>query len=138
MPTFEEFITSRDYTGALTLLEFNSKSDEFIEQTELWRAFCHFRLAEYKKALEVYKRILAANKEARSVSDQDIELFCACCKFFSGEYMDPSSFDTYTGENEPLANRIRIYLNRKKDFKEDNIEEIQAKLSTVSGCSDFN
>ena len=100
-------------------------------QNELWRAFCYFRLAEYKKAIEVYKKILS--RDAQMGDGSDLELFIACCKFYSGDFIEPSSFDAYSGNCRALANRIRIYLNRKKDFKEDNIEEIQAKLSPVSG-----
>lgn len=155
MPTFEEFIASRDYTGALTLLEvcfnffyflnfvinfvnhkkFNSKTDTFNLREELWRAFCHFRLAEYKKAVDVYKKIqgnLKSNSDAASdITSADIDLFIGCCKFYTGDFIAPGSFEGYEGEHKALANRIRLYLNRKKDFKEDRIEEIQAKLSSV-------
>ena len=98
-------------------------------QDELWRAFCYFRLAEYQKALEVYKKI-QSNKEVANRAD--IEVFIACCKFYSGDYIEQNSFDSYEGDNQALCNRIRIYLNRKKDFKEDSIEEIQSKLSMAS------
>ena len=100
-------------------------------QNELWRAFCYFRLAEYKKAVDVYKKIVS-NKEIKAVNPADIELFVACCKFYSGDYIESNNFDSYKGENQSLCNRIHIYLNRKKDFKDDSIEEIQDKLSTVN------
>lgn len=117
--------------------QFNSKTDTFNLTEELWRAFCHFRLAEYKKAVDVYKKIqtnLNNGKETttNNITSADIDLFIGCCKFYTGDYIPPGSFESYQGEHKALANRIRLYLNRKKDFKEDNIEEIQAKLSSVS------
>ena len=47
----------RDFTGAVTLLEFNRRSaeDETLEDTLMWLGYCSFHLGNYQKAIDAYK-----------------------------------------------------------------------------------
>lgn len=47
----------RDFTGAVTLLEFNRRSgeDEVLEDTLMWLGYCTFHLGSYQRAIDVYK-----------------------------------------------------------------------------------
>lgn len=61
-PKLSEFIAKRDFSGAVTLLEFMKHSNERGEGTDLWLAYCAFHLGEYEKALELYKELIKDEK----------------------------------------------------------------------------
>lgn len=48
---------TRDFTGAVTLLEFNRRSgeDEMLEDTLIWLGYCAFHLGNYEKAIDAYQ-----------------------------------------------------------------------------------
>lgn len=51
------FHQSRDFTGAVTLLEFNRRSgeDDTLEDTLMWLGYCAFHLGNYQRAIEAYQ-----------------------------------------------------------------------------------
>lgn len=105
IPTMEEFISRRDYTGALTLLEFdpNSKND-------VWIAYCAFHLGDYKKAVEIYKSL------KQKSTDDKISTYIACCYFYLGMY--PESQKELQGAPEsPLKTRLQLHLAYKLSDK---------------------
>ena len=54
----EEYIKTRDYTGALALLEFNRKVGEDDELHTLLRiGYCAFHLGQYQKAFDRYQEV---------------------------------------------------------------------------------
>lgn len=59
VPSLQDFIAKRDFTGALALLEFkrrNGGDDEETEdevQTLMWIGYCAFHLGRYERAQEV-------------------------------------------------------------------------------------
>lgn len=50
------FLQARDFTGAVTLLEFNRRSgeDDALEETLLWLGYCTFHLGSYQRAIDVF------------------------------------------------------------------------------------
>lgn len=54
MPQLQDFLGKCDWTGAMTLLEFQRRADDGDEKTLLWMAYCSFHLGDYAKALDVY------------------------------------------------------------------------------------
>lgn len=49
-------VQARDFTGAVTLLEFNRRSEEDkLEETLLWLGYCAFHLGNYERAIDAYK-----------------------------------------------------------------------------------
>lgn len=48
---------SRDFTGAVALLEFNRRSgeDDTLEDTLMWLGYCSFHLGNYQRAIDVYQ-----------------------------------------------------------------------------------
>jgi len=63
IPKFTDFIQKRDWSGAITLLEFerssqmsNTDVNKRID-TLMWLAYCHFHNNNYKGALELYNEI---------------------------------------------------------------------------------
>ncbi|XP_078482045.1 intraflagellar transport protein 56-like [Ciona intestinalis] len=53
LPKVDDLLTSRDYTGAMTVLEFNKQAGKGEKDTDSWIGFCAFHLGDYKKAYEV-------------------------------------------------------------------------------------
>lgn len=49
MPRLEEFVEKRDYTGAITLLEFKRSTGEEEETTLPWLGYCAFHAGDYQK-----------------------------------------------------------------------------------------
>ena len=58
LPTLEDFVRQRDFSGALTLLQHQRNTGKETLWTELWEGYAHFHLGSYDKALLVYQRIL--------------------------------------------------------------------------------
>ena len=80
IPKLEEFLEKRDYTGALTLLEFNNASENTLN-SELWMGYCAFHLGDYKRAATIYE-----NLQKRDETPADTSTNLACCYFFLGMY----------------------------------------------------
>ena len=131
IPKLEEYLEKRDYSGALTLLEFNGATN-FGDLTDMWIAYCAFHLGDYKRAANVYenqrkKKETKSNKHADSVPAN-----LACCYFFLGMY--PEAYEI-VGEapDSSLKTRLLFHLSHKmRDEKkitdyhqmlQDNIED---------------
>ncbi|CAH8508550.1 unnamed protein product [Dicrocoelium dendriticum] len=107
IPTLEEFLTLRDYTGALTLLEFERSCGTQKTENDLWIAYCAFHLGDYKKAAEEYKKLLDV-KDAPS----EVPIYLACCYFFLGMY-DEARQTAKEGPICRLQNRLLFHLAQK-------------------------
>lgn len=81
IPTFEEFLSKRDYIGAKTILQFSKDYDE-IDGTlkKLWLAFCNFHIGDYKNAMEQYENILKIDE-----TNQTLRLNMGVCMFYLGK-----------------------------------------------------
>lgn len=78
IPKLEELLSQRDFTGAITLLEFKRHVGEQEEDTNLWIGYCAFHLGDYKRALEEYEN---ATKDENCSPEVWVNL--ACTYFFS-------------------------------------------------------
>ncbi|KPM09669.1 tetratricopeptide repeat protein 26-like protein [Sarcoptes scabiei] len=135
IPSFNEFVNNRDYIGILTLIEYNHGPSKNYRQNELWRAFCYFRLGEYRKSLEIYSKLKHLDEDdmkggEESGKDRDVELFQQCCRFYLGEMIDEKVIDSYQGPHQSIAKRLRQFQNLKSDSKDDVLVKIQAQLSS--------
>jgi intraflagellar transport protein 56 len=54
-PSLEVFVANGDFTGAVTLLEFERRAGEETPMTLPWLGYCAFHLGDYTKALKAYK-----------------------------------------------------------------------------------
>lgn len=63
--------------------QFQSQTEEADATTLPWLGYCLFHLGEYKKALDVYTKILAAPD-----ADPVNHLYASCCNFYLGKYKD--------------------------------------------------
>ncbi|XP_013422209.1 intraflagellar transport protein 56 isoform X2 [Lingula anatina] len=107
LPKLEDFLQNRDYTGAITLLEFNRNSGKGNEETDLYIAYCAFHLGDYKRAMEEYERVVK-----REGSLPDVWTYLACCYFFLGMYKE-SDEACKKAPKSRLQNRLMFHLSHK-------------------------
>lgn len=113
IPKLEELLDMRDYTGALTLLEFNRNHGKSDDMTDLWIAYTAFHLGDYKRAMEEYEALTQ-----KGGATGDVYSFLACCYFFLGMYKqaDEAVHTAIGGNGGPrsrLQNRLLFHLSHK-------------------------
>uniref|UniRef100_A0A1B6CQU3 Tetratricopeptide repeat protein 26 n=2 Tax=Clastoptera arizonana TaxID=38151 RepID=A0A1B6CQU3_9HEMI len=107
VPTLEDFLQKRDYTGAITILEFDQNSGKGTELTEEWLGYCAFHLGDYKRALNQYLTI----SHGKTVPN-DIHVNLACCYFFLGMYPQAES-EIEKADASRLKTRLMFHLSHK-------------------------
>lgn len=83
LPELEDFISKRDYSGAIALLEFLRTSGKPIQNTELWIGFCAFHMGDIPRAKHEYEAILERDKKG---APNEVFTYLACCLFMLGMY----------------------------------------------------
>jgi intraflagellar transport protein 56 len=58
----EEFLAKRDYTGAISLLDFNRNSGKGSEELDMWLGYAAFHAADYKRAMLEFEALTHAKK----------------------------------------------------------------------------
>uniref|UniRef100_A0A2R8PLU0 Intraflagellar transport protein 56 n=1 Tax=Callithrix jacchus TaxID=9483 RepID=A0A2R8PLU0_CALJA len=111
IPKLEELLSQRDFTGAITLLEFKRHVGEQEEDTNLWIGYCAFHLGDYKRALEEYEN---ATKEENCNSEVWVNL--ACTYFFLGMYKQAEEAG-FKASKSRLQNRLLFHLAHKVVFR---------------------
>ncbi|KAI9140422.1 RNA polymerase III subunit Rpc25-domain-containing protein [Paraphysoderma sedebokerense] len=107
VPTLEEFINDRDYTGAVTLLEFEKAAGKSDIKSLLWLAYASFHLGHYQKAMEIYEELIKQPK-----CDPMIYLNLGITYFYLGMYKEADEV-TQKGPNDKLQNRLFFHLSQK-------------------------
>ncbi|KAJ8983941.1 hypothetical protein NQ317_008643 [Molorchus minor] len=74
----EDYLKKRDYTGAITLLEFKPDQGHNIES---WIAYCAFHRGDYKKALHLYQQLYKNHLDM-----ENLTVNIACCYFYLGAF----------------------------------------------------
>ncbi|KAI9219741.1 hypothetical protein BC828DRAFT_358743 [Blastocladiella britannica] len=129
LPTLESFLLDRDYTGALTLLEFERASGTAIQPHNwLWTGFAAFHLGDYVKALKVYQTVLdlqqqpavtsgaapgkAAATPVAGTPDPLVYLYLSVCQFYLGMYEEADA-NAKKGPQCKLQNRLHFHVSHK-------------------------
>ena len=69
-PTVESFFAARDYSGALALIDFETRIKGKSDVNEQkWAALAHIRLMNYSEAMKIYEKLVEK-------SDADPSLYC--------------------------------------------------------------
>ncbi|XP_066151815.1 intraflagellar transport protein 56 isoform X2 [Euwallacea fornicatus] len=97
---FEDFLVKRDYTGAITLLEFKNYPESNYNAS-LWMAYCYFHRGDYKNALQIYEKLYKLKADIKN-----LEVNIACCYFYLGMYEESQGILT-----QALASDLKIRLN---------------------------
>ncbi|ELT97163.1 hypothetical protein CAPTEDRAFT_153891 [Capitella teleta] len=133
VPKLDEFLANRDFTGAMTLLEFNRNSGTSNEETDMWLAYCAFHLSEYKKAMEEYERLTQ-----RDGCHPEVYTFLGCCYFLLGMYQEADAV-AEKGPKTSLSNRLLFHLSHKFNdekrlmgYHQNLRDQIEDQLSLAS------
>lgn len=106
LPKFNEFLKKRDYTGALTLLDFKQGADNNPD-VQLWMGYSAFHLGDYKRALGIYENLLFKHPDLNNV-----KVNLACCYFYLGMYTE-SKEKLKTAPPSSLKTRLNFHLSHK-------------------------
>ncbi|XP_069765379.1 intraflagellar transport protein 56 isoform X1 [Narcine bancroftii] len=107
IPKLEEFLTARDYSGALTLLEFKRHVGEKEDDIDMWMGYCAFHLGDYRRAMEEYET-LTKNEDVHP----DVWVNLACTFFFLGMYKEAEEAAMKAPKSR-LQNRLLFHLAHK-------------------------
>ena len=110
VPELLDYVSKRDYTGALAVLEFEKRSGEEVKLEEilLWIGFCAFHVGRYQKALEAYEEALAIG-----AGGPELHLYLACCYFYLQMY-DQAVESANKGPANALQNRLLFHCAHKQ------------------------
>ena len=124
-PSLEEFIQNRDYTGALTLLEFRLKcQDGDTKDLLLWIGYCAFHVGNYKRAEEAYHELINAHDVSKM-----IHLYIACC-YFNQQMFEEAEKEADKAPDDPLKNRLLFHIaHRTAD--ENKLMSFHQKLRDI-------
>nr|XP_058930886.1 intraflagellar transport protein 56 isoform X6 [Kogia breviceps] len=111
IPKLEELLSQRDFTGAITLLEFKRHVGEQEEDTNLWIGYCAFHLGDYKRALEEYE-----NATEEENCNPEVWVNLACTYFFLGMYKQAEEAG-FKAPKSRLQNRLLFHLAHKAELK---------------------
>ncbi|XP_012535736.1 intraflagellar transport protein 56 isoform X2 [Monomorium pharaonis] len=123
IPKLEEFLDKRDYTGALTLLEFNSSIGGSLEM-DLWMGYCAFHLGDYKRATTIYE-----NLRKKDYVPPDVPTNLACCYFYLGMYPESQKILEEAADSK-LRTRLLFHLAHKMG-NESKLMEYHRMLQDV-------
>lgn len=107
IPKLEEYLTNRDYSGALTLLEFKRHVGEKEDDIDLWMGYCAFHLGDYRRAMEEYEALTKSED-----IHPDVWVNLACTFFYLGMYKEAEEAATKAPKSR-LQNRLLFHLAHK-------------------------
>eukprot|EP00217_Crustomastix_stigmatica_P015940 CAMPEP_0183789418 /NCGR_PEP_ID=MMETSP0803_2-20130417/410_1 /TAXON_ID=195967 /ORGANISM="Crustomastix stigmata, Strain CCMP3273" /LENGTH=557 /DNA_ID=CAMNT_0026033587 /DNA_START=70 /DNA_END=1743 /DNA_ORIENTATION=+ len=107
IPDLEEFLSKRDYTGAITLLEFKKSAEPGDLVNLAWLAYSYFHYGEHLKALNCYRELLRAPDP-----DPTYHTYSAACLFYMGQYKEAEE-EALMGPSTKLQTRILFHCAHK-------------------------
>ena len=112
MPSLQDFISKRDFTGALALLEFERKSGDLEDEVEnlMWIGYCAFHLGKYERAQEVYQELLTGNL---GKPPPEVGLYLACVYYYMQMYKEAEETANQYSMDNALYNRILFHVCHK-------------------------
>ncbi|KAH8036455.1 hypothetical protein HPB51_000577 [Rhipicephalus microplus] len=113
LPTLEEFLEKRDFTGAMALLEFTGTSSSSSQSSRLeaalWTAYCAFHLGQHRQAMRIYQELMADKSMPPPL---DVWSYLACCQFHLGLYREAEA-SVLKGPKNQLQSRLLFHLAHK-------------------------
>ena len=144
LPLLEDFLSVGDFTGAVTLLEFQMRAGAEGEgskltaatpaQTLAWLAWAAFHKGDYKRALAAYSQLAEGAKpsELEGIAGVSgvgaINLQRACCFYALGEY-EAADAAAATAPDSPLKHRLLLHMYYEMG-DESKVVAVHGKLSS--------
>ena len=138
LPKLDDLLQKRDFTGALTLVEFQQNPEKSDLETLEWIGYISFHLGDYVKAYKVYKDI--ANKKKDTV----YSVYFGCVCFFLGHYEESrKAFENIKltdDQQKRLKNRLLFHLAHKEGDEQklmsyhsqlQDVQEDQLSLAAI-------
>lgn len=126
LPELEDFISKRDYSGAIALLEFLRNSGQPLPSTEQWIGFCAFHMGDVPRAKTEYESILSKDK---AKAPTEVFTYLACCLFMLGMYKQAEE-TALKGPKSPLQIRILFHVAHKLN-EEEKLMNLHQQLQDV-------
>ncbi|CAM6071431.1 unnamed protein product [Sphagnum tenellum] len=121
VPDLLRLLEARDYTGAITLLQFKRLEDAGDRKLMEWLAYAHFHHGEHDKALLLYKELLEMPD-----TDPMYHTYAAACLFYMADYNEAHEA-ALQGPECPLQIRIQFQIAHRQN-DETKLLECHAKL----------
>jgi len=121
LPSLEDFLSTGDLAGAVTLLEFNVRAEEADERTLPWLGYCAFHLRQWEKAGKVYGEWGAGRPSAEAT------LCIALCQYRAGRYAEAAAL-AGTLPDSPAKTRLLFHAANKAG-DEATVKALHRKLS---------
>lgn len=122
-PSLDDFLESRDYNGASTLLNFQSKDLSDVDLL-MWKGFCSFHNGDLAKTQEHYIDLLTEDYDN---VPEEVILYLALTYYHMNMY-DEAKDALEQAPACPLKNRIMLHLAIKMDEEDDRISEYENML----------
>jgi len=113
-PDLHQFISDCDYTGAITLLEFEKKAKEERVHLHMWLAFSYFHNGDYRKAIDIYEELEKKDKDAGKESDVNIHGYKSCCLYALCQYTEAED-EAKLAPESPLQTRLLFHTAHKRN-----------------------
>ncbi|XP_075238773.1 intraflagellar transport protein 56-like [Convolutriloba macropyga] len=138
LPKLDELLQKRDFTGALTLVEFQQNPEKADPETLEWIGYISFHLGDYVKAYKIYKDLM------KKKPDSIYSVFFGCVCFFLGHYEESrKAFENVKLQDEHqkrLKNRLLFHLAHKEGDEQklmsyhsqlQDVQEDQLSLAAI-------
>merc|ERR1719261_370711 len=123
-PDLQEFLNNCDYTGAITLLEFEKKAKEERPHLLMWLAYSYFHNGDYKKALDAY------TEATRKENDKNIHAYKACCLYALCQYKEAEE-EVKQAPDSPLKTRMLFHTAHKRNDENSMMAQHQQLTDTT-------
>ncbi len=71
LPKLEEFLSNRDYVGAMSLLEFHRNSGKGSDTVDMWLGYCAFHAGDYKRAMLEYEALTHSQHQDKKKKEKE-------------------------------------------------------------------
>jgi len=124
-----EFLKSRDYKGAETVLDYLNYDSK---QHQLWKAYVCFQNEKYDDAQQLYLDL----SETADDPDDNI-IFLTCCYFHLKLYDEAMEALDTVGSESPLKIRLQVHVANKmkrdvKTYLEQLSDSVEDQLSNAA------
>eukprot|EP00744_Colponema_vietnamica_P003717 GILI01005648.1.p1 GENE.GILI01005648.1~~GILI01005648.1.p1 ORF type:complete len:301 (+),score=117.83 GILI01005648.1:96-998(+) len=148
-PQLEDFLKEQNYTGAITLLEFERRTAEQRPNLLLWLAYCLFHNGDYKKAIDTFDEILrtgsasassisASTSASLSLSAQmlsEVRAYKACCLYALCMYEEAEAEALMERTDAVLRIETLLSPKQREDIYKKLLDEIEEYESVVDEVS---
>ncbi|KAG2439081.1 hypothetical protein HYH02_006606 [Chlamydomonas schloesseri] len=122
VPELEEFLTKRDYLGAIALLSFRRHANRNDLKNLEWLAYCYFHYGEHDKALAIYKELLQHEDP-----DPMFYVYSAACLYYMGMYKEAEE-QALQGPKCALQTRI-LFHSAQRQGNDDKLMAYHGQLT---------